>query len=184
VLIASVVLAVVALASPRTLATDASGFDVARAMRHLEVLATEPRPVGSPGHEKARKYLLEELAKLGLEPTEQATQFAARLAGNVFSSDIRNVMGRLRGARGGGPAVLLVAHYDAVPQAPGASDDGSGVVTLLETARVLRAGPRLDNDVLFLFTDAEENGMLGAQAFVAVTWHWCSTSTREAVTAW
>ena len=63
--------------------------------------------------------------------------------------------------------MLLVAHYDAVPGAPGASDDGSGVVTLLETARALGAGPRLDNDVLFLFTDAEENGMLGAQAFVA-----------------
>ena len=63
------------------------------------------------------------------------TQFAARLAGNIASSDIRNVMGRLRGVRGGGPSVLLVAHYDAVPRAPGASDDGSGVVTLLETAR-------------------------------------------------
>jgi hypothetical protein len=37
---------------------------------------------------------------------------------------------------------------------------------LLETARALRAGPPLKNDLLLLFTDAEEAGMLGAQAFV------------------
>jgi hypothetical protein len=48
---------------------------------------------------------------------------------------------------------------------PGASDDGSGVATLLETARALRAGPRLARDVVFLLTDGEEPGLVGAQAF-------------------
>ncbi len=48
----------------------------------------------------------------------------------------------------------------------GASDDGSGVATLLETARALQAGPPIKNDVIFLFTDGEEVGLLGAQAFV------------------
>ena len=59
-----------------------------------------------------------------------------------------------------------MAHYDSVATAAGAADDASGVAALLEVARALAAGPRLRNDVLFLFTDGEERGMLGAQAFV------------------
>jgi Zn-dependent M28 family amino/carboxypeptidase len=35
----------------------------------------------------------------------------------------------------------------------------------LETLRALRTGPRLRNDVIFLFTDSEEGGMLGAKLF-------------------
>ncbi|MCX6374037.1 MAG: M28 family peptidase, partial [Actinobacteria bacterium] len=46
------------------------------------------------------------------------------------------------------------------------ADDGGGVVTLLETARALAAGPRPRNDVIFLFTDGEERGLLGARAFL------------------
>ena len=40
------------------------------------------------------------------------------------------------------------------------------VAVLLEAARALRAGPPLRNDVVFLFTDGEECGLLGAQAFL------------------
>ena len=66
----------------------------------------------------------------------------------------------------GSRAVLLVAHYDSVPTAAGAADDGSGVAALLEAARAQRAGPPPRNDVIFLFTDGEERGLLGAKHFV------------------
>jgi Zn-dependent M28 family amino/carboxypeptidase len=59
-----------------------------------------------------------------------------------------------------------MAHYDTVQDAPGASDDGAGVATMLETLRALKAGPPLKNDVSFLFTESEERGLLGARAFV------------------
>jgi len=36
---------------------------------------------------------------------------------------------------------------------------------MLETMRALKAGPPLNNDVVFLFTDGEEMGWLGAKAF-------------------
>ena len=39
-------------------------------------------------------------------------------------------------------------------------------MTLLETARALKAGPPLKNDVLLLFTDGEEAGEVGAEAFM------------------
>ena len=49
--------------------------------------------------------------------------------------------------------------------APGATDDGSAVVTALETMRALVAGPPLKNDVIFDFADGEERYGLGARAF-------------------
>ena len=60
----------------------------------------------------------------------------------------------------------MFAHYDSVQVSYGGNDDGAGVSTLLETARVLAAGPRPRNDIVFLFTDAEEACLCGAQAFV------------------
>jgi hypothetical protein len=67
---------------------------------------------------------------------------------------------------GQGKAVLLASHYDSVATGPGAGDDAVAVAALLETLRALKAGAPLKNDVIFLFTDAEEIGLLGAQAFV------------------
>ena len=61
---------------------------------------------------------------------------------------------------------MLCAHYDSVPEGPGASDDAAGVAVVLETLRALKAGPPLDRDVIALFTDGEESGCLGARVFV------------------
>jgi len=91
-------------------------------------------------------------------------------------ADVRNVAARLPG-RASTKAVALVAHYDTVLHAPGAADAGSAVAALLETLRALRAGPPLRNDVVFVFTDAEELGMVGAEAFVA-------ESARRPGSAW
>src|SRR5699024_4173781 len=57
-------------------------------------------------------------------------------------------------------------HYDSVQVSYGANDDGSGVATLLETARALQHGPQPRNDIVLLFTDAEEACLCGAEAFV------------------
>jgi hypothetical protein len=95
------------------------------------------------------------------ETTAVGTAFAARRVARV-----QNVVARVAG-RDPGPAVLLVAHYDSVPVSPGAADNAAGVAALLETARALRAAPPLRNDVLFLFSDAEELGLLGARGFAS-----------------
>jgi hypothetical protein len=77
---------------------------------------------------------------------------------------VHNVVARLKGTDST-RAILLDAHYDTGATGPGASDEGSGVVTLLETMRALTAGPPLKNDVIFVFADGEERDMLGAHAF-------------------
>ncbi|HKQ68301.1 MAG TPA: M20/M25/M40 family metallo-hydrolase [Polyangiaceae bacterium] len=142
-------------------------FSSERALRHLEIIAEHPRPVGSPAHARTREYLVTALRGFGLSVEIESSRVASLIAGNLTSSEVDNVVATLRGKNAGGAAVLLAAHYDSVAESHGASDDGSGVVTLVEAARALASGPKLDNDILFLFTDAEEAGLLGAQAFAA-----------------
>lgn len=133
---------------------QAREFSAERAMRHLEVIARAPRPMGSSQLADVRQYLRGELDRMGLVPEVQVSDVGTQ-----------NIVARLKGT-GSGKAVLLVGHYDSVPVSPGASDDGSAVVVILETLRALQADPRLRNDVIALFTDGEEAGLIGANAFV------------------
>ena len=142
----------------------AAQFSAERAMRHVREIARAPHPVGSAEHARVRDYLLAQLSALGLEPTVQKT--VGLLADYGVAGTVENVLARKRGSAAG-PAVLLAAHYDSVPAGPGAGDDGAGAACLLETARALAAGPALRHDVIFLFSDGEELGLLGASAFAA-----------------
>ena len=141
-------------------------FSAVRARTHLERIAQKPHPVGAPAHDEVRDYLVGQLSALGLRPQVERSASVVRRNGAQFvAGDVENVSARLPGT-GGAKTVVFVAHYDSAPTGPGASDDGAAVAALLETARALKAGPPLKNDLLLLFTDAEEAGMLGAQAFV------------------
>jgi hypothetical protein len=145
--------------------TSAAGFSASRALQHLSVIAAQPHPSGSAAQDGVRDYLMRELKAAGLEPQIQHS-FLFRPSQGAPSTGIQNVLARLKGT-GNGRAVLLVAHYDSRKESSGASDDGAAVATLLEALRTLKAGEPLKNDVIFLFTDAEEDGMLGSQVFVA-----------------
>lgn len=155
------------LAPPSAMTTAApTDFSSGRAMKHLEVISRKPHPVGSLEHADVRNYLLQELSGSGLQPEVQETSVLSNKWGGLRAATVRNVVARLGGTGGGGKALLVVSHYDTVPTAPGASDDGASVATMLETVRALKAGAALKNDTIFLFTDGEELGLLGAQAFV------------------
>jgi hypothetical protein len=136
-------------------------FSAERAFSHVQAVAKTPHPVGSQANAEARNYILQTLRGIGVKFQEESFSTIAR--GRQISGV--NVIARIPGAKQG-RGVALVCHYDSVPSGPGAADDGAGVATLLETARALRAGAPLQNDVLFLFTDGEELGLLGAKAFV------------------
>jgi Zn-dependent M28 family amino/carboxypeptidase len=145
----------------------AAEFSAARAFKHLKVIAREPHPTGSAANADVRDYLIQQLEGQGLKAHVQRTGIASLL--DIYpgysAGTVENVVARLGGTASTG-AVLLMAHYDSVGTAPGATDDGSGVVTLLETLRALKSGPPLLNDVIFLFTDGEELAMVGSQGFV------------------
>lgn len=160
--------AVQSLNPPAAAGADAPAteFSAARAMEHVRSLSVSPRPIGSPAHAAARDYIVAQLRQAGLRPeVQRATAVNAGWGGPLRAATVENVVARLPGASGA-KAVLLAGHYDSAPNSFGASDDGVGVAALLESLRALRAGGGLKNDVIFLFTDGEEVGLLGARAFV------------------
>jgi hypothetical protein len=112
-----------------------------------------------------RDYIVGQLTGLGLRVEVQSTTGIGtryQEAGRV-----ENIIGLLPGSAPGGKVLLVVVHYDGVEAGPAASDDGAGVAAVLETVRALRSQrPPLRHDVMVLFTDGEESGLLGAAAFV------------------
>ena len=143
-------------------------FSAERAMKHLKVIAREPHPTGSIAIGRVRDYIVGQTRSLGLNPELQKSVSTTSwdIGGAPYSAGtVENVIVRLSGTNTTG-ALLLMAHYDSVATGPGASDNGSGVATLLETLRALRSGSSLRNDVILAFTDGEEDGGLGSQAFV------------------
>ena len=152
--------------NPESANAPADHFSALRAMAHVRAIAQAPHPIGSSANTAARDYLVAQLSALGLEPQVVTAigiydQIGAPIAGRPH-----DIVARLPGTASSG-AILLMAHYDSVPSGPGAADDASGVATVLEAVRALRTGPSLKNDLIVLFTDGEESGLLGAEAFVA-----------------
>ena len=149
--------------SPVPASAPDSVFSSGRAMSHLVRIASEAHPPGSPAHADVREYLLAQLRALGHEPTVQTATSGGE---SNTAATVRNILARIPGSQPGGRAVLVTAHYDSREIALGAADDGSGVVAILEALRALGTGPPLRNDLIVLITDAEELGLLGAEAFV------------------
>ncbi len=167
--------ALAALSPPVVVGADAAAdtFSAARAMRHVEAVAAVPHPMGSTANRAAADYIVHAARESGLEVELQEASACTELAGMTRCGHVRNVIARLTGADPNHKdAVMLAAHYDSVPSGPGANDDAAGVAALLETARALAFGPRPFHDVVFLFSDGEEEALLGAAAFVQSAHPW------------
>lgn len=140
-------------------------FSVDRALIPLDQISKKPHFLGSEGHGEVRNYLLSELEKLGLQPHIQEG-FSLNHESKTLNRPI-NIVARIKGS-GNGKALLLLSHYDsALVPSFGASDAGSGVVTILESVRAYLASKNQPkNDIIILFSDAEEIGLDGAKLFV------------------
>jgi hypothetical protein len=162
-----VLLSIWSLSPPEIVTNVPPGeFSSARARDYLKAIAVKPHPIGSAGHAEVRDYIFAELVKMGLEPQVQKTTAVKTRSGSAHrAATVQNIVAKLQGTANT-RAVLLVAHYDAAPFSLGASDDGAAIASLLETLRALKASGPLKNDLIFLATDGEEIGLLGASAFV------------------
>ncbi len=152
--------------APAPASAPDSEFSSARAMTHLVQIARAAHPPGSPEHARVRSYLVDALTDLGLETSVQTSTSVMGGGGRARAVTVRNIVARLPGTASTG-AVLATAHYDGRGVSRAAGDDGSGVVTILEAVRAVQTGAPLQNDLIVLFTDAEELGLLGARAFVS-----------------
>jgi len=149
----------------RDASAPAEEFSAERALSHVAQIARAPHPVGSSEHDRVRDYLLSQLQALGLDAhlqpgTGRMTEYGITTLGKV-----ENIVARLRGSDPTGKALMLSAHYDSSYLSPGAADNGASVAAVLESLRALRAGAQLRNDLIVLFSDGEEVGLLGAELF-------------------
>ncbi|MGY5859857.1 MAG: M28 family peptidase [Candidatus Thorarchaeota archaeon] len=101
---------------------------------------------------EAREWIGEELTRISNGRIEVET------IGNYQS-----VVGKLPGyLPTDGPAFLVGGHFDSVPAAAGANDDGTGVACMLEIARVM-SEYEWPLDIYFGAWNAEEIGLLGSK---------------------
>jgi hypothetical protein len=127
-----------------------------------------PHPAGSPQHEIVRARIVAHAEQSGYEVLVHDTEHFPRRNPQNAPIALKNLMFRLPGSAPPeqNAPVVLAAHYDSVPTAPGAGDDGVGVAVVLEIARRLKQASPPWNDVIFLITDGEELGLLGAERWV------------------
>ncbi len=148
-------------------------FPIAAASAQLAILSQEKHPIGSLAHDRVRDYLIAEITALGYHAEVQKTLAISR-KGHA-AAIVQNILVRIPGRRSApgndaaeaGRALLIAAHYDAVPNSYGAGDDGVSVVAILQTLKTLKTETPLSNDLICLFTDGEEAGLLGAEGYVA-----------------
>lgn len=112
-------------------------------------------------HENYR--LLWRLIKRGLTVVELEVT-------NTFSAepiDAYNVVAELRGTEKPDEIVLIGGHLDSWDLGTGATDNGVNCMIVLEAARALKAvGARPKRTIRFALFNGEEQGLLGARAYV------------------
>lgn len=172
----AIVLALFAITPPppKNLETPQIEFSSARAMKDVRIIAAEPHPTGSEENRKVRDYLAKRLGELGAEVQTETSLIDARAlkrlnrwgSSDKTEQEFVNVIGILPGTDRTAPALLLMAHHDTVWDSPGAADDTIGIAAIFEIMRAVEMEPRT-RDLIILFTDAEEIGLVGARHFFA-----------------
>jgi len=140
-------------------------FSTKRALEQVKNISQKPHFVGSENHEIVANYLVKELQNMGLQTSIQES-FAFSDGGTL--TKCKNILARIKGTDSN-KALLLLSHYDSAPHSysKGASDAGSGVATILESVRAFTNSKKQHkNDIIILFSDAEELGLNGAALFV------------------
>ena len=141
----------------------AASIDGEAALRHASALAAlGPHPLGSARNQAAAAYVAASLREASLDSVELQPFQRNGLAGT-------NVVGTLPAP--GDEFVMVGAHHDTAPEAPGAYDDGGGVGILIELARALREERRSRTLVLVSFdgeeaSSAGKDSTAGSRAFV------------------
>jgi len=136
-----------------------------RIKNDVSFLAQAPRnSISTPSHHEASKvWLKDQFDALGLNTAFQSFeiqgQAVQRTGYNVIAEPSQSTSPS---------SILLGAHFDTVPNSPGADDNTSGIAAMLECARILSdIGV---NDVRYVAFDAEEiqqpvEGLHGSTAF-------------------
>jgi Peptidase family M28 len=151
---------------PRPANAPPDVFSAQRAARVLQELvgAGTPHPLASAADTRIREQLVQDLNALGIN-TELQQGWACDVV--LACGRVVNVIAHIDGTAPASGSVLLAAHYDSVPAGPGAGDDGVGVASIIEIARILKQQPAPHHPIILLIDEGEETGLLGARLFVS-----------------
>lgn len=152
-------------------------FDTARASAVVRHLAGEigPRHGTSPAFREAARWVGDRFERLGYDVARQSFDVPRGDSWGVpvAAGESVNVSATPAGFDPGRPHLVVGAHLDTVPQAPGAEDNGSGVGVLLATAAAA-AEHRTRLPVVWVAFGAEEprgpsddDHHYGSRAYVA-----------------
>jgi aminopeptidase YwaD len=129
----------------------------------VEALASIPRPPGSAAHTLAQASIEAHLRDAGFAIARQPFRCNGSTGINILTVPRPNLPEL--------PLVIVAAHYDSIPDSPGADDNASAVAALMELADAM--GPLLNEPgpwharLQLAAYDHEESGLLGSAAHVA-----------------
>lgn len=157
-------------------------IDTVIVKKHLYTLASdemEGRRAGTPGIEKAAKYIENEYKRIGLKtfkdlPTfRQTFTFENRRTKDSITTS--NIIGVLEGTSKKDEYVVVSAHYDHLGIRKkegqkdsiynGANDDASGVTGVLTLAEYFKNKGNNERTIVFITFTAEEMGLVGSRHF-------------------
>jgi aminopeptidase YwaD len=152
-------------------------FDAQTAVAAVHQLAGKigPRHATSPAFRESVAWVGRELSTYGLAVRRQSFAVPGGNSWGVPVSAGRsvNVIATPPGFDAGDPHVVVGAHLDTVPQAPGAEDNASGIGVLLATAKAIEVRRTRLPVVLIAFGAEEPRGPTdddhhyGSRAYVA-----------------
>ena len=150
--------------------------------KHLYTLANDSmqgRKAGSPGIEKAAKYIEQQFSEIGLKPFENSSFRQSFKHINSRSEkkeelDLFNIIGLLKGTSLKEEFVIISAHYDHLGQIEGgkgdlvfngANDNATGVAAMIMLAEYFKKAQINKRSFLFVAFTAEEMGLIGSNYF-------------------
>lgn len=150
-----------------------------RVLRSLSSDQMQGRKTGTEGHRKAKEYLLNEINAMGVfdDIRTQDFEFTYNTYDEATDTDLpvrytgTNLIGLIDSEDNDeGPLLVITAHYDHLGVHKGkiyngADDNASGSAALFAIAEAFRESPPR-HDVLFVWLDAEEMGLSGAEALL------------------
>ncbi|MCR8666986.1 M28 family peptidase [Aestuariibaculum sp. M13] len=140
-------------------------------VENLSSDAFEGRRTGTRGGIKARRYIIHEFQKLGVQPllkSKYEQPFSFDFKGTYYEA--ANVLGLIKGEKYPDKYIVVSAHYDheGIKQGViynGADDNASGVGALFSFAEYFKYHAPQYSIILAAF-DGEELGLQGAKYFV------------------
>lgn len=143
------------------------GLNISEAWADLHAIAARPHPYNSHANDIVRKYIHIRLHAIpNVEIANDLLSngsWASPTYGTYFEGT--NLLVRINGTDPKLDGVLFSAHYDSVSTASGATDDGMGVVTLLQLIQHF-AKNRGKRTAIFNINNGEEDWLNGAHAYV------------------